>query len=614
MRGAIRWIAALVFGLAIAGVFLSPLGRVLEKEYGLPLLYSLRGPIPAPPEALIIGLDNQSVRWLNARAITWANNPSRLAERAPRLHACLSPASWELLLGAANINHVPRPVHACLIDALIERNARLISFDINFNKDRPGDGQLAAAIRKAQNVLLFERFSDEGGIEIRSQPKAAFREAALGTMAFRVDSARGQMVTAYRTQYDRAGTLHAMPDEVWMRYTGATEPQASSLFQPIWLYGPPLSIRTVPLMAVFDPESRGLLPDDLTDVVVFIGSSDPEDASIDDHFPAPTSGRGNRLIGGVELAATAFLNRLHGTTLDRPGLWLEVLVVFLVAALGAMGALALAGWRLVLVLAGLSIGWLAVSTTAFIGSQIWLPVTVPVFLTAILLTLAALSARYMFVRTLVERLAPRQVAAALLGGTVADRRAVKTEPATVMFTDLVGSTGMAEDLDEFSYSDAVSQYYDLVTEVIEDHGGMVVEFMGDGVLALFPLSVTGPDHAARSCEAARHLMLEIGDGMMAKGDQRLEMSIRIGINSGLTATGDIGAKRRFNFKALGDVVNVAARLEQLAKQIGDEGRNIILLSGETKDSAGLSPAVVEDLGERSLRGRKDAVPVFRLRN
>ena len=440
-----------------------------------------------------------------------------------------------------------------------------------------------------------------------------FREGALGTMAFKVDSLRGQMVSSYRTSYDRAGVLSAMPDLVWAHYTGKPVDPSERDFQPIWLYGPPLSIPTVPIKSVFDPETSTTIPEDLSDKVVFIGSSDPTDASINDHFPAPTSGSDNLLIGGVELAATAFLNLLHDTRLDRPAIWVEAGAVLLFSILGGMLILRLAGWHLICALAGLSLGWFVIGAVAFSQAGLWLPIAIPVFLITGLLVLAAISVRYLFVRRLVESLMPRQIAAGMLGGTSPNRRAVQTEPATIMFTDLVGSTGMAEELSEFAYSDLVSRYYDMVTNVIEAHDGMVVEFMGDGVLSLFSQSVTGDAHAQRCCTAARTLLSCIEAENQASDTPDTRLGVRIGINTGMTSTGDIGAERRFNFKALGDVVNVAARLELLAKDIGSNGRNVILISGTTQEAAGEPDAMIEYLGTKALRGRRDAVAVFQLR-
>lgn len=610
-----RCLWAVLFALIMLGVWMLPPGRMLEREYGLPLLYEIRGDVPVPQEALVIGLDNGSVGWLNRLAVGWQNDPGSLEARAPKLAGCLDADSMTTLLGAANINHLPRAVHACLLAELSARNARLVSFDINFNKQRPGDEVFRDAIAAAGNVLLFERVRFEEGLSLqRIEPRRMFREVALGTTAFRVDSERGEIATSYLTRIDPEDRVLPMPDKVWQEYTGQTRPAPLVTFQPIWLYGPPRTVRTVPLAAVFDPAAARTLPDDLSNTVVFIGSSDPEDAAIDDHFPVPTSGRGNQLIGGVELAATAFLNRLHGTMLHRPAPRTEGLIVFLVALAGGLTVALLSGRRLWLVIGAVSVGYLAVAAAAFQSALLWLPVAVPVFLTTLCVALMAISARYFFARALVTRLAPRQVASMLLEGTDTDRRATRTEQATIMFMDLKGSTGMAESMEEGAYTAAMSRYYDTATDVVEDNGGMVVEFLGDGIVAMFSHSVTGPEHAARACAAAQSLIARIRADN-AEADPDGSLNIRIGINSGLTATGEIGARRRFNFKALGDVVTVASRLEQMGKTViaGEAGEHVVLISGATQDAARLGPEQCEALGPLTVRGRQATLEVYRVR-
>lgn len=588
----------------MVGVHLSGIGRSLEREYGLPFLYAMRGDVAVPDGALVVGLDNKSVQWL-AR---WAGQYHRAA---PKLADCLPQRAQERLKEAININHIPRAVYACLLKDLAARNARLVVFDINFHRERANDVLLADAIGSAGNVLLFERVgTDPEGNPERLRPRQLFTDRALGTMAFHVDSERGEIVTGYVTRWRYFNDLSAMPDKAWSAYTGKPVPVGQPLIQPLWLYGPPLSIPTVPLRDVLDPDT-GALPEDLSDTVVFVGSSDPEDAAIDDHFPVPTSGRGNELIGGVELAATAFLNRLHGTLLQRPSEGIEALIVFLVALAGSLCIARLSGRRLWIVIAVLATGYLVLATLVFRFALIWLPVAVPAFLTTLLVALIAISVRYFFARALVTRLAPRQVASMLLDGTDADRRAVRTERATIMFTDLVGSTAMAERLDEIAYTQAVNLYYDMATDVVEEHGGMVVEFMGDGIVAMFSESVTGDDHAARCCASARTLIARMTE---ANDDKATEsaLTLRIGINTGLTATGDIGARHRFNFKALGDVVNVAARLEQMGKTVQDPGTHVILISETTQDDAHLPEVDLQALGPITVRGRATAMGVFRL--
>lgn len=612
MRRFYRCFWAAVFALAMLGVANLPEGRLLEREYGLPLLYKLRGDVPVPPGALVIGLDDVSVDWL----ASWAGKPP---ETAPKMQACIPPRAKGLLREATNINHISRPVFACLVRELVARNAQLIVFDINFNRGKVDDDLLADAIGAAGNVLLFESMTtDENGNPLRHSPLAKFRDRALGTMAFHVDSERGEIVTSYITSWAQTiaeqvhfGDLRAMPDRAWAEYTGRPLPTGQPRLQPIWLYGPPRSVPTVRLRDALDP-TVDALPADLSQTAVFIGSSDPEDAEIDDHFLVPTSGRGNLLIGGVELGATAFLNRLHGTMLNRMPGWAEGALVFLVALAGGLSVVLLSGRRLWLTIGVIFAGYLAVAAFVFQIWLLWLPVALPAFLTTLCVALAAISTRYFFARALVSRLAPRQVASILLDGTDAERRATRIEQATIMFTDLRGSTGMAERLDAWDYAEVMNAYYDTATDVVEHHGGMVIEFLGDGIVAMFSESVTGGEHAARGIDAARDMVDRIR-ALNDQSDTSCTLSIRIGLNSGLTSTGEIGARHRFNFKALGEVVTVASRLEQLGKSLIGNEQHIVLISHSTQQSARLPETVLDALGPQLLRGREAALDVFRLR-
>ncbi len=616
MRLVYRFIGCTAFALALAFLWLSPLGQSAEREFGLRTLYALRGPVPVPDEALIIGLDNRSVQWMNRYA-------RRLGDVSPVLDGCVGDSTRQALLGAANINHIPREVHACLIELLSARKTRLIVFDINFNKERVDDARLESALEAAGNVLLFERVlsgtrtASTGGdttLVERRRPLERFVDKAEGTMAFHVNSARGEVATGYLTTFAPFDDLLPMPVKVWSSYTGHPPEQPTRPVQPLWLYGPPRTLPTIALQDVFDDSTVADLPEDLSDRVVFIGASDPRDAGIDDHFPVPTSGRGNLLIGGVELAATGFLNLLHDRTLDRPVPSVGFVIAMLIPLAGALIVVLMS--RLLLpALLLVKLGYIALAAWAFIDQQIWLPLAVPAFLSVVLLVLSALLVRYLFARALVTRLAPRQIASQLLDSTVAQRRGARSEEATVMFTDLVGSTGLAEGMGEMDYAEVMNFYYDTATDTIESRRGMVVEFMGDGILAIFPRSISGAEHAKRACEAAGELVARIlsdrprSEGALAQVDLRL----RVGLNSGIVATGEIGARHRYNYKALGDVVNVASRLEQLAKQVGETKGSIVLISDTTAKGAAMPEGMTTSLGEFTVRGRVAPLEVYRLR-
>lgn len=599
---------ALLLGL----VSLTPFGQRFELEAGLASLYFLRGTVPPPDEAIVIGLDRGSIEWLELHA-------NDLARAAPRLDRCISPHARAQLQSVRGVSGLPRGLHGCLIRALAERAARVIAFDILFRVPIPReDDAFAAEMARAGNVVLFERIRTDpppaGGapLPIRQSPRPIFAAAARGTAFFLLDAPSGNTVSGYIAALADIPE-RAMPEAVLRQFTGvAPSRPAEGAVRAIWLYGPARTIPTYSLRDVFAADAPHALPRDLSRVAVLVGASDPDRPGSKDHYKVPIAGAEARDIGGVELAATAFLNLLHGKELQRPAppVRLGAVVGFALVLLLAASQLP-GGWGLaaVLPLTGLYalLGWLL-----FARVPLWLPFAVPVYLGGPVAVLVALASRYAFARSLVARLAPRKVAALLLKGTDTLRHAAQAEPATVMFTDLAGSTRMADRLSELEYAGVLNRYYDAVNKAIEAHGGMVVEFQGDGVVALFSESVTGPAHATRACAAALALCAELPRALPPEAGDTATSRLRIGINTGTTATGEIGARDRFNYKALGDTVNVAARLEQHGRKLDDGSGDVILVSDDTRAASGLPGERFEPLGEVTLRGKAAPTGIARL--
>jgi class 3 adenylate cyclase len=156
----------------------------------------------------------------------------------------------------------------------------------------------------------------------------------------------------------------------------------------------------------------------------------------------------------------------------------------------------------------------------------------------------------------------------------------------------------------------MNRYYSAATAAVEAHDGMVVEYMGDGILALFTAGVAGPDHAIKACRAARQISARPAGP--PGGQDGGHFRLRFGIHSGRVVTGPTGAEHRYSFKALGDSVNVAARLEEHGKKLPQDGADIILISAETRRRTKLSDELLRPLGMTKLRGRSREVEIFRL--
>ncbi|MGD2147349.1 MAG: adenylate/guanylate cyclase domain-containing protein, partial [Anaerolineae bacterium] len=164
----------------------------------------------------------------------------------------------------------------------------------------------------------------------------------------------------------------------------------------------------------------------------------------------------------------------------------------------------------------------------------------------------------------IRRLMPPEYVDRLLaasGKMAGERRLV-----TIMFSDVKGSTAMAERLDPEEVMEVMDGAFDVLIEPIMRHEGTLARLMGDAVLAFFGAPIAHEDDPERACRAA----LEIVDRAQSYGE-RLErergiegFNVRVGVNTGLVVVGEVGSDLRVEYTAMGDAINLAARMEQNA--------------------------------------------------
>jgi adenylate cyclase len=131
---------------------------------------------------------------------------------------------------------------------------------------------------------------------------------------------------------------------------------------------------------------------------------------------------------------------------------------------------------------------------------------------------------------------------------------------SVLFADVRGSTGLAERTSAAGFRRLIQEFYDATTGAIDRNGGILDKFLGDGVMALFVPVIAGENHPARAIRAGQDML------GAAQRPQLLDVGVRVGVgvNSGLAFVGTVGSGDRLDFSALGDTVNVAARLGSIA--------------------------------------------------
>lgn len=136
--------------------------------------------------------------------------------------------------------------------------------------------------------------------------------------------------------------------------------------------------------------------------------------------------------------------------------------------------------------------------------------------------------------------------------------------ATVLFIDIAGFTNLTESKGARATVNIINAYFDTATEIISKHNGIVTQFQGDGILAVFNVPIENAAHTQCAFDAAIEILDTVRESTFA-GER---FTIRIGLNSGLLIAGNIGGGGRQSYTVYGDTVNLAARLEALNKQYG----------------------------------------------
>lgn len=192
---------------------------------------------------------------------------------------------------------------------------------------------------------------------------------------------------------------------------------------------------------------------------------------------------------------------------------------------------------------------------------------------------------------------------------LASRSAMQGErkQVTVLFADLQGSMGLAEQVDPEIWHQILDEFFAILGEEIHRFEGTINQYTGDGVMALFGAPLAHEDHAQRACHAALALKNRLREfGQRLRAEHGLSASTRIGLNSGDVIVGRIGDDLRMDYTAQGHTVGLAARMESLA-----EPGHVYLTAYTAEQVDGYFD--LRPLGPMNIKGVSDPLPVFALR-
>ena len=154
---------------------------------------------------------------------------------------------------------------------------------------------------------------------------------------------------------------------------------------------------------------------------------------------------------------------------------------------------------------------------------------------------------------------------------------------TVMFTDIVGFSRLAARLTPSDTAAFLNGHFALLGRCIEAEGGTIDKYIGDSVMAFWGAPDEQADHAERACAAALAIARTLAaDNAERRADGLEPVRLRIGISTGRVLVGNIGAPGRVNYTLVGDVVNLAQRLEQLGKEVEDAGDVVVLITENSR--------------------------------
>jgi adenylate cyclase len=206
-------------------------------------------------------------------------------------------------------------------------------------------------------------------------------------------------------------------------------------------------------------------------------------------------------------------------------------------------------------------------------------------------------------RTLLETYVGSHAGELILAGATR-RGSGTTVGAAIMICDLRDFTRISDSWPRDDVIDLLNDYFDAMSEPIARHGGEILKFIGDGLLAIFPLS------EPRACANLLHAVSEARQAMAALGEKnslmgRAPMNYGIGVHVGDVMYGNIGSRTRLDFTVIGPAVNMASRLEALTKQLG----KTVLLSRAFADLVEHDFAL-EHVGEHPVRGFSEPIELF----
>lgn len=325
------------------------------------------------------------------------------------------------------------------------------------------------------------------------------------------------------------------------------------------------------------------------------------------------------IVPGVSMHAQAIAGVLSGLNLSRPD-WtngLELMLMILAGVIVIVTALFTRPMVAAIVLAIITFALGAGSWWAFSQRLLLVDVSFPILLT--ILTYGAVTVpvlvgtdrRQRFIRNAFSHYLAEPVLAKLEANPDALRLDGEKRTITILFMDVRGFTSRAEHMQPTEAVNLLNMLLDPLSEAVLAEEGTIDKFMGDGMMAFWNAPLDQDDHAARAIRAALAMVKIVEDLNTNSAPEQQPLAIGIGLHTGDAFVGNMGSRRRFAYSAIGDPVNLAARVEALA---GSQNEALLITSETLKFATQSAPELAKQFnqaGDHQVKGREQPVTVFR---
>jgi len=565
----------------------------------------------------------------------------------------------------------PTNLHAKLIDNLNRAGAKVIAFDVIFDNpdtyDPENDSLFAESMKRHQNVILggelqADQISESELISPLFPNTTLFNSNPNKPGLVRVFPDLDGAVRSYNFGHiHREETYYRLGIEVVREFEGlaydsidAINPNSKSEYFSVGSYEIPKERANSFLINYYGPE--GIFPevsfeeviDDSSYTTVFeseLGASvnsfdDPEFGHLSmgtfrdkivlvgatmpllkDFYATPYANDGNNERPGYQIHANAVQTILDSNYLSRFNNWYTLLIMFAFSFILAFVNRyfnAVSGFLLALILAGSFFG---ITYWAFVSLNTIMMITGPVI--ALILTQSGMVG-YEYYMEQKEKRRIKGMFASYVSPELVDQMITSGEEPklggdevhiTAFFSDIVSFSTFSEQLEPGQLVKLINEYLDSMTGIINKQGGTLDKYIGDAIVSFFGAPVEMEDHAHKACKTACLMQLELKK-LTKKWESEgwpelvVNMKQRIGINTGLMITGNMGSSKRFNYTMMGDNVNLAARCESGAQFYGVD--TMITESAKREAESYQDDLVFRKLDQIVVKGKTQPVNVYEL--